>query len=554
MKNSVAIHGKISFFLFVCICVCLAVVSNIPWYQRSIVTPRYVSPYVHGSDIDYFTYLASIRESKDGAWVIPAQFTTESTQSSYIYVFYIIVGKIARIYNLSPIEAYHGSRIISVLFFICTLYLVTKELTNKGLACISALIGLFSTVPMHGFSLLFTSGLVHYPAIRDWWYNMDPLFRIDNVPHHHFATSICFVVIILIFQLMRKFSIWKFLLALFCSFFSTLIYPAPAFIFLVGISSSMVYWMIISVCIRKKEKFSMYYSTIFILIVIILASVIALLLLKIETLKGFPWNQWIVWDVLLWNRRYDMFVSFIIGSGIPFLVALPSMIRHFIAPKSFRDVFLSIWAVLPLVLFPLFLLIRIALIRIVFVASFVPVGILAVETIVDSTNYVKNRAMKYIIRVCILVLFIAVSAPTTIEFYQDKVKYYQFDAPHIRIQRNVFDALNFVSQSSLYHARFLSTGAVGLSLPSFGSVISYFGHPVHTQYYDVKIEQVILFYSGKLTSNQARMLLKKNHIEYIFVGPKEGAYGGSVEKYDLPLTIWYKNPEVILYKVDVDTL
>src|SRR4030042_6592978 len=93
---------------YVILCNLLLIFLNYPMISHYLKTPDFIYyPMVHHGVEDYYLYLSTIREGKEGAWMTPALFTAENFQPSILYNYFIIVGKVAGIFNLTPAVAYH---------------------------------------------------------------------------------------------------------------------------------------------------------------------------------------------------------------------------------------------------------------------------------------------------------------------------------------------------------------------------------------------------------------------------------------------------------------
>jgi hypothetical protein len=165
--------------LLIILCQIPIVVTNIPFLRYRAQTVSGTEPtFVHGGHVDYFTYLTFIREAKDGAWSVPALYTTEPSRPSSVYVFYIALGKIAAIAGLEPAAAYHLARIIMTEMYAVSLSILIFVLAGPVSAVPVILVALAATTPLDMFGVR----VWNYSEAWRWWYNLDPLFRFDAVP------------------------------------------------------------------------------------------------------------------------------------------------------------------------------------------------------------------------------------------------------------------------------------------------------------------------------------------------------------------------------------
>jgi hypothetical protein len=61
------------------------------------------------------SYLAIIRQGYDGAWLYHIQFTPEAHAPAFLFGFYLALGHLARILNLTNVAVWHLARVISAL-------------------------------------------------------------------------------------------------------------------------------------------------------------------------------------------------------------------------------------------------------------------------------------------------------------------------------------------------------------------------------------------------------------------------------------------------------
>lgn len=221
-------------FGFLLVANILFFISQIPFFEKIHSVPfGYSTGYVHRNDMDYYTYLGFIRESKDGAWAIRPLYSTESNIRTISYAYYIVLGKIASVFQLSSIHMYHISRIIGIEGVFVGIYLLCRKIFEKKFAFLAAGIGLMITPPVNIFGFNF---YVAQPKISSAWYYINPLFRVDMLPHHS-ASAIClFVVIWYLFDFVANSNRKKYLIYMsIFSFLTTIIHPRSAVVIVFGL-------------------------------------------------------------------------------------------------------------------------------------------------------------------------------------------------------------------------------------------------------------------------------------------------------------------------------
>jgi hypothetical protein len=90
----------------------LAVITAIPYVYAYLVQPPghvFVGFFYLWDDAT--TYLAKMREGWEGAWAWQNRYTTESSPSAYLFMFWILLGHVAAVTGLPLIVVFHLARI-----------------------------------------------------------------------------------------------------------------------------------------------------------------------------------------------------------------------------------------------------------------------------------------------------------------------------------------------------------------------------------------------------------------------------------------------------------
>jgi hypothetical protein len=64
-----------------------------------------------------------------------------------------------------------------------------------------------------------------------------------------------------------------------------------------------------------------------------------------------------------------------------------------------------------------------------------------------------------------------------------------------------------------------------------------------------KLQAMWRFMSAEMIPGEAAVFLKTNNISYIYYGPNEKT-PRNIESYGLPLSVWYRNGTVTIYKTN----
>jgi len=90
----------------------LAAVTALPYvYAYAVQPPGHVFMGFFYLGDDANTYLAKMRQGWEGAWAWQNRYTTESSPTAYLFMFWIVLGHIAALLNLPLIVTFHLARV-----------------------------------------------------------------------------------------------------------------------------------------------------------------------------------------------------------------------------------------------------------------------------------------------------------------------------------------------------------------------------------------------------------------------------------------------------------
>jgi hypothetical protein len=107
-------------------------------------------------------------------------------------------------------------------------------------------------------------------------------------------------------------------------------------------------------------------------------------------------------------------------------------------------------------------------------------------------------------------------------------------------------AMNYLRLHGNQQKAVLSLRYMGNYIPQQSGMTVYFGHWAETIHHDEKLSETLDFFSGKMTPQQAREWLEKNHIGYVFMGRYEQQFGTTLP---LPLTKIFSENGTTVYEV-----
>src|SRR6266567_9195271 len=92
--------------------IALAIVTALPYLYGYLAQPHgqvFMGFFYLGDDAN--TYLAKMRQGWEGAWAWQNRYTTESSPTAYLFMFWILLGHAAAVLHLPLIVTFHLARI-----------------------------------------------------------------------------------------------------------------------------------------------------------------------------------------------------------------------------------------------------------------------------------------------------------------------------------------------------------------------------------------------------------------------------------------------------------
>src|SRR3989344_1421660 len=183
MRYTVFMRGLMLFCCYTVLILGTVLLSILPdLHHLRIASPGSTYPLLHNYVHDYYGYLSEMKDGYDGKWLVSYRGTIEHNRPIFIYTFFIILGKLARVIGVSLPFAYFLARIILGigLLFVC-LWLINK-IFNTFLLRFSAL---FMVALSTGFWTLGNEkNIFQVNQFLEFWTHYDPINRTTFLPHH----------------------------------------------------------------------------------------------------------------------------------------------------------------------------------------------------------------------------------------------------------------------------------------------------------------------------------------------------------------------------------
>lgn len=531
---------KLDFIIYFIIANLLILASNIPLILRFIHTPPgMIFNFSHIIwDHDYNLYRSAIIQGKYGAWLYHDAFTSDPTSPGIFYIFYVFIGKIAYLFNLSSSFAYHLVRIISLEIFVILVYVLARSLLGKRGGLMAAYLALTGSIaPLW----LFKEKLNISFAIH-WWTTFDPLERLNTLPHYIIAQNFLLLSIILFVYFLRNQRIKLAVCSAISIFIGGISFPAVLAPIGAALSLSVIYLIFREKIVNRKIIINKH---IFIgLTAIILTAFLSLLIIRLQEHQGFPWNDWTLSNVIRWNYgestfNYNLFFIF----GVLPLIAFPSIIRNLLS-GNIEMIFITLWFLLPYILLPFVNVFQIPKLRLVEDAHFIPIAILASQTLSSILSNLKSR----FISLGMFVLYLLITLPVIVTLFIWRISFIasNFPAGVYYSNKNEYSGMEYVLKEVPKNSVIITS--LSHIIPAYAPVVSYWGHMNMTNSFAIKEVYLKLFFSNQMTENEAKEFLLSNNIDYIYVGPVERKLSSKPISYNFIYAV-YRDDAVTIFKV-----
>lgn len=530
------------FFIYFLIANLYFLSGNIPLIISYLRTPNNtVFPFIHSENpYDYNVYLAVITEGQNGFWLFKDPFTSENTKPGIFYLYYIFLGRITSLFSLWPPVVYHLARILSVEMFIISLFLLCTKILGLSSGFWAALLSIAATIP----PLPVFGEPQAFRAFYPWWANLEAVKRLDGLPHHIFGQAMFLFSLFFIISYSKSLNLKHYFLSLVSILIAGIVLPPvlfPAILAAPCTLAIMVFHHLI-----KNTKYKISFKTVYPYFLYWICALFPLFLSWWQTRQGYPWILWLTWEIAQWNKEPNFNRHLFISFGLLPLLTLPGLI-DIIKKNDKLQLFIFIWAILPLLLLFLIPLLNIGKIRLIFAVPFVPWAILSVISLKLIALRFKNKNIFHLL----ILVFIIVNLSISISYFYPAVKRHlnsEFYS-NIYVSNRVWRAIDFMNKNLPPKSIILSNEYVGNLIPAFTPLISYFGHINQTLDFAQKQKNTWLFYTNSLSDNLSLKFLNENNISYIYYSDDEKLGGESELSYGYLKEI-YNNDSIRIYSYE----
>ncbi|MBI2641660.1 hypothetical protein HYW87_03645 [Candidatus Roizmanbacteria bacterium] len=512
----------------------------------------------HMYTYDYNVYLSKIRQGMEGRWTVVDNYDNNPESSGvFLQMLYLLSGKIGGIFALSPGLTFHLLRTVASIAWVITIIFLSFYFLKKPLlAFIGVLLSLFAA----SWPVFYTyQGTTWVGMFMSWWQELDVLKRISYIPHYTVNYIITAVFAVFLVAYAKKSDRKIFLAICFLLFFSFFIHPSAGLLFLISWTLfHVINFFGFKAYSKNRVIFIAYHSVLLFLIV-----AIPLLYFQYVT-SDYPWKSLIDFDKLY---RYPVNVKdYILALGPVFFTGILGALLV-LWKKDSRLLSLVTWfagaflAILAFKKFPFQ-----SELRFVQTVNHVPLAILSVYLFSQILLFCRERFktvpyffIKFII---IITVIIVISIGLVQSYFSIKA---QTDFIHQRIVaalplvpyppqvmyplKDLYEIMSWLDKKTKNEEVVLSHIYTGNYIPAYSGNFVYLGHNPETPHYEERVKKLELFYSGTLSSADAKKFLKEERISYVVYGPQEWEKStNGIKQYSF-LTPIFSLSYATLYKV-----
>lgn len=496
--------------------------------------------------LDYFEYLQHIAAGMAGRWIPMNYFTTDPSLADWRFFPYVLLGKIAWIFHLSPMAAYWIA-----VFFLTTLvligfyFLINLMLPKKAflLKIIAFLISIFSGPT---YQVFINNGQLRVNSYDFWYGPASFIRRFEVVPYHTLGLLLLLFIIIVINKTLialsglseKKVLINGVMVGILLVILMTFS-PIPLVSFLPALLIvSTIYFIKF-----KNKRFKIFLFNIILFILIIPAGLILRrnigyggFRFELNWMSHAPW-----WFVLLNLGPVILF--------FPFGIISYTKINNFT-----RQILLSFSLVSYGLFFsPVAYYLGTHNLRFFSSISYICYGVLTALGIEKIASFFKKSDKIVIIFVSSLLIFYS----CFLTFYSLNKRLIGLDSETPEtiwtyLPSPIIEGLQSLKNYPQANVLTGPYGEIGMFVPIFSNRRVYVGHPNGTPDIEKKRAVDYLFYSGKMTEKEADRFIKTNKIGFVIMTAFFDQFDVNVVSHYSFLKPIFIKKSIIIWKVIKD--
>jgi hypothetical protein len=507
-------------------------ISQLVLYVITTYRPFIIAPpgYSYTAMGNFYSYPNFILQAKDGSWDTFDLGTTRPTTHVRAQLFFVMLGKIAALFNIHQIAMYRIAQMTGgIAVFIVSYWLIRKLLPKY----------------MHASAIFFVLGLEIGPLLNaiagqkliNWpasFISQVSFQRHFGLPHHNWAEAFGLMLFGALYYAISQPTILRLLILALIAFTATITLPSYVITMMLALGPIFLLWGFIKNNFRK---------TILPLFIASIVIVLTGLFVRAEFARGLPWSTFSMTEKTWWKNN-DQIVYYLSSFTLYypfFLLAIAGAIsswRTWHSSIRFAFLFSLTWILVPLVCIPVSTAswFPIANFRLTDGYQYFPAGILAV---------IGFYQIQKKIRVFLIVPIVAASISLTYVFTANIWSSQTALWSNIYPATSTMDAIEHVSTLPKYSGILVREYA-GNIMAAYADVRIFLGAYHFPDFWERSaIAQT--FFSGTLSDEAARATLHDNDISYVFYGPDERSWNTTGTLYPNVLKPIYTTATVTIF-------
>ena len=462
--------------------------------------------------LDGNSYLAKMVEGARGEWKFTLPYTAKPGQGAYLFLFYILLGKLAALLSLPNIIVFHITRVLCALFLLLELHKFCHALfpDDKELSWKAFLVAtLFSGMGWLAIGIGRLSPDLVVPEAYPF---------LSSFANPHFPLSLALILFTLRKILLEDEKPFQ-LLFLLIGFVLANLSPFSVVITLVIIGVVKL-WLLI-----QEKKLLIWNSLFFSL------GGIPVLFYQYFIIKVNPvFAEWNAQNLTPAPAIIDLLIAFLPG----LIFAIPGIIFSLRNKTTRATRLLVVWTLAGFILtyLPFNLQRRFMLGLSIPVAALVVIGIQ------------QLRSLKW--RIISTILLLALMVPTNLVIIVLGLTSVTQHSPDLTYTASEAITFSWIHSHSQNSDIILAAPETGNLIPAITGRRVVYGHPFETTFAAEEKQNVIDFFNGNWDTLQMLRFLEDKNIRYIFWGPQEMALGHPVFLDQLPVAFSSGQVEILL--------
>ncbi|MFA6016883.1 MAG: hypothetical protein WC744_02245 [Patescibacteria group bacterium] len=490
--------------------------------------------------LDYFEYLQHIAAGIAERWLPTNYFTTGPSPVDWRFFPYILLGKVAWIFHLSPMTAYWIAVFVLTALTLTGFYYLINLMIPKESFALKITAFLLSIFSGPAYQIFIKNGqLVLNPY--DFWYGPATFIRrFEVVPYHALGLLLLILAILLINKTWKRLSDISEKTVMIKGFFvgillTTMMTFSP--LVLASFLPALSIMSAIHFIKFKKDRLKIFLFNVILLVMIIPVGLV---------LRGSPGYGGFGFEIKWMNHDPWWYVLLNLG---PIILFFPFGLIDYLKENNFLRQLLLIFSLVSYGLFvsPLAYYLGTHNLRFFSSISFVCYGVLAVLGIKIISSLFKNISKIVLIFISLVLIFYS----CFLTFYTINKRLIGLDAGSPEtiwtyMPNPIIDGLrslqNFPQTNNVLTGPY---GGIGMFVPTFSYKKVYVGHQTGTP--DIEKKRMIsyLFYSGTMSDKEAVNFFKTNKIEFVVLTSFDNFDPNIINRYTFLKQIFVKDLIII---------